>query len=368
MGFRDVFGHESAVRALQKALAANQLPGTYLFTGPQGIGKTTLALAFAEAAACLAPPTESLDSCGQCDSCRRARAGEHPEIALISPAGDQTQIWQFWDRDGRPAGILQHSLHFAPVIGRRRVYIIERADTLNEAAANSLLKALEEPPPYAVFVLLATHAGRLLPTVLSRSQLLRLLPAPIDELAQYLCARAGVAPERARAIAAYAEGRPGTALALARGKGVEAEINAILDLAEQIASATPLSALAHSERIRKQAATVKSLLNLDEAGTADASAETDSAPKERAGRRQLGILLDLVTAYYRDLLAASLGGPESAILHIDRAARIHEIAAQQPAGSWTRRLERLMLARRQIDQNANQRLVTDVLAIHLITT
>src|SRR5687768_11675164 len=186
MGFRDVFGHESAVRSLQKALASDQLPGTYLLTGPQGIGKTTLALAFAEAAACLAPIEEPFDSCGECDSCRRARAGDHPEIALIPPVGDQTQIWQFWDRDGRPPGILQHSLHFAPVIGRRRVYIIERADTLNEAAANSLLKVLEEPPPYAVFVLLATHAGRLLPTVLSRSQLVRLLPASINELAHFL--------------------------------------------------------------------------------------------------------------------------------------------------------------------------------------
>ena len=366
MGFRDLFGHDSAVRALQKGLASDQLPGTYLFTGPQGVGKTTLALAFAEAAACLSPKALPFDSCGECDSCRRARTGDHPEIALIPPAGDQTQIWQFWDRDGRPSGILQHALHFAPVIGRRRVYIIERADTLNEAAANSILKALEEPPPYAVFVLLATHAGRLLPTILSRSQLLRLLPAPADSLANYLVETAGLSAERARAVAHYAEGRTGTALALARGKGVEAEINAILDLAEQIAAGSPLSALFHSERIRKQAAAVKSLLNMDDAG-ADAAADADSAPKERAGRRQLGIVLDLITTYYRDLLASSLGGPESAILHRDRAERIREIAGRRAAVSWTRAIEQLMRARRQIDQNANPRLVTDVLAIRLIT-
>src|SRR5438105_8123451 len=186
MPFQYLFGHEPAIRALQKALATNELAGAYLFTGPQGVGKTTLALAFAEAAACLNPRNEPFDACGECDSCRRAKQGTQPEISLIPPAGDQTQIWQFWDRDGRPPGILQHSLNFAPSIGRKRVYIIERAETLNIAAANSLLKVLEEPPPYAVFVLLAPHAARLLPTVLSRCQLIRLTPAPVSGLAEYL--------------------------------------------------------------------------------------------------------------------------------------------------------------------------------------
>src|SRR2546421_7938683 len=183
MSFTSIFGHDAAIRSLQKTLAGDQLPGTYLFVGPQGVGKTALALALAKTVACLAPRTAPFDACGACDSCRRADAGTQPEIALIAPAGDQTQIWQFWDRDGKPAGILQHTLPFAPSIGRRRIYIVERADTLNEPTANSLLKALEEPPPYALFILLAPHPGRLLPTTLSRAQMVRLAPSPVAAVA-----------------------------------------------------------------------------------------------------------------------------------------------------------------------------------------
>src|SRR5213593_1520947 len=88
-----VFGHESAIASLRKALRAGQLAGTYLFSGPQGVGKTALAQAFATAAACLRPRTDPFDGCGECDSCRRALAGRQPEIVLVPPAGDQTQIW-----------------------------------------------------------------------------------------------------------------------------------------------------------------------------------------------------------------------------------------------------------------------------------
>src|SRR5207249_10940769 len=96
-GLASVFGHNSAVRALRRGLVANELAGSYLFAGPHGVGKTTLATVFGMAAACLTPNDHPFDACGTCDSCSRALAGAHPEILIISPAGDQTQIWQFWN-------------------------------------------------------------------------------------------------------------------------------------------------------------------------------------------------------------------------------------------------------------------------------
>src|SRR5215470_17328874 len=133
MSFASFVGNQPAVRSLQNALSEDRLPGSYLFVGPQGVGKTTLATAFAKALACLSPRSAPFDSCGECESCRRVESGSQTEIVNIAPAGDQTQIWQFWDRDGKPPGSLQRAIRYAPVMGRKRIFIIERADTLNEA-------------------------------------------------------------------------------------------------------------------------------------------------------------------------------------------------------------------------------------------
>lgn len=380
MPFASLFGLERPVRALQKALETGQVAGTYLFVGPEGVGKTALALAFAEAAACLEPRSAPFDACGACESCRRARAGAQPEIVLIPPAGDQTQIWQFWDRDNRPDGLLTHTLPFAPTIGRRRAYIVEQADTLNEAAANSLLKVLEEPPPYALFILLTPHAARMLPTILSRCQVVRLNPAPVTALATYLAETLGLDAERARTFAAYAEGRAGTALRLARNPAVEAEISRTLDLAETIPDAPPLRIFKIAETTRKLASGLKALVETEEKVPAPASSEGtvtggaaplgeengEATPKERVGRRQLGIVLDLLTLFYRDLLALRLNGPQAPIIHGERRDRLAALAERQPPERWIACLEALLLARRRVDQNASIPLLTDWLATQLI--
>jgi DNA polymerase-3 subunit delta' len=372
MPFSSLFDLKPALKSLTKALSGDQIAGTYLFVGPQGVGKTALAMAFAEAAACLSPQKDPFESCGKCDSCRLARSGQQPEILLISPPGEQTQIWQFWDRDGKPQGALQHTLQFAPSIGKRRVYIIERADTLTESAANSLLKVLEEPPPYALFILLTPHAARMLPTVLSRSQIIRLAPAPVRELAAYLASELDLPLERAQTLAAYAEGRTGTALRLARSTAVEAEIQRILELAEALASSAPLSALKLGEGIRKTASSLKALTETDSAVSGDktkvdAPAEDgEPASKERVGRKSLGVVIDLLAAAYRDLLALRLCGSDAGIVHGEYRERLAEIAERGAPERWMACLETLLLARRRVDQNAGIPLLTDWLAVKLV--
>ncbi len=367
MSFSSILGNRPAIRALQNALAEDRLPATYIFAGPQGVGKTTLALSFAQAVACLSPNLDPFDACGTCDSCRTFIAGSHPEIVLIPPAGDQTQIWQFWDRDGKPAGALQRSIRYTPVVGRKRVFIIERADTLNEAAANSLLKVLEEPPPFVLFILLAPHTARMLATVLSRAQVIRLAPMPVDELVNRLAEIEAVEPARARLLATFAEGRPGTALSLARSKETVDEMNAILDVAGKLPFADPLAAPKLAEEIRKVGASVKALTG--SASPANQSAEDDSSdggPREKLGRKQLGILVDLLVTFYRDLLSLRLGGRQALLSLDERREALAALAAGSTHERWQRNLEALLLARRRIDQNANVRLLTDWLTIKLI--
>lgn len=379
MLFSSLFGLEQPIRSLRNALAHEQIAGTYLFVGPAGVGKTALALAFAQAAACLDPRQNPFDACGECESCRRLETGTHPEVHVIAPAGEQTQIWQFWDRDNRPPGVLQHTLNYSPAIGRKRVYIIERADTLNESAANSLLKALEEPPPYALFILLSPHAARMLPTILSRSQLIRLTPSPVSALAAHLVKSMDIDPDRAWTIAACSEGRIGAALRLARSPAVETEIAKLVDLAETIAEGTPIRALKIGESIRKLATGLKALAETDsggappfppltkggEGGGATPSEDSEAAPKERVGRRQLGIVLEMLATVYRDLAALSLGGDQAEIVHGARRASLAAAARNRPPQWWMSGIEALLAARRRVDQNASIPLLTDWLAMRL---
>jgi len=366
MHLSELFGQEAAVEALRRALEAETLSGAYLFIGQNGVGKGAVARAFSQAAMCLQPTHNPFDSCGVCDSCRRFDNGTHPELMTVAPAGEQIQIWQLWTREGRPArGILSDTLNYSPLLGKRRVYLIEQAETLNESAANSLLKVLEEPPPYAVFILLAPHPARVLPTIVSRSQMVRLNAVPVAELTSYLQTVHTIEPDRAGMLASYSEGRVGQAVQMANTVAVGEEIGRILDFAETLAQSPRTRALRLAEQLRKQAAQVKALAgNMAEASE---SGDEESTSKEKVGRKQYAAVFDVLTVFYRDLLAlriATTGTPP--IVNRDRAAPMLRIAAMQEPAHWMRCLDSLLLARRRLYANANIALVTEILAMSLL--
>lgn len=366
-----LFGQEAAIRALRKALESGCLPGTYLFVGAAGVGKGALAQAFAAAAACLTPQTSPFDACGVCASCRALLAGRQADIVTIAPAGEQTQIGQFWDREGKSApGVLSRTLAYAPTQGHKRVYIIERADTLTESAANSLLKVLEETPPYALFLLLAPHASRVLPTIVSRSQTIRLNPAPVEALTDYLRTHLDVESDRAAMLAAYAEGRIGQAVQMAQNPNVGDEINKVLDYAESLPDAPRVRALKLAEQLRKLSGQMKALVG--EEAVAETSggdeAESGTTTKEKTGRRQLAVLFDLLVAFYRDLLVLRVGETGAGrIVNRDRAARLTRLAQSGSPERWMRCLDALLMARRRLDANANIALLTESLLMTLLT-
>lgn len=367
MHLSELFGQDAAVGALRRALEAETLSGAYLFIGQNGVGKGATVRAFAQAAACLSPQHQPFDSCGVCDSCRRIAAGTHPEIVSVSPAGEQLQIWQFWTREGKAhRGILSDTLNYAPLLGKRRIYLIEQAETLTESAANSLLKVLEEPPPYAVFMLQAPHPARVLPTIVSRSQMVRLRSVSAAELSQFLQARHGVEPVRAGMLASYAEGRIGQAVQMAQVSAVGEEIGRVLDFGEAVAQSPRVRALRLAEQLRKQAAQIKALAgNAPDTSDSGSDDESGSSTKEKVGRRQYAAVFDVLTALFRDLLALRIGGSEAHIINRDRADRLHRIANLHEPSYWMACLDALMMARRRLNANANIALVTEILSMNL---
>ena len=127
MSLASVIGQEAAVAALQSALAREEVPQSYLFLGPDSVGKAATALEFAKAVCCKNRAPGGTDACDTCVNCTRIAADQHPDVARIVPDGEFTRVWQLWSRPGHPPGALE-TINFAPVAAPRRFYLLERAE------------------------------------------------------------------------------------------------------------------------------------------------------------------------------------------------------------------------------------------------
>jgi DNA polymerase-3 subunit delta' len=187
--WQGIQGHDEIVERFRRTMAAGRLASTYLFVGPEGVGKRKFALKLAQALLCTESDEAALEPCGSCQACVLCGAGSHPDLHIVGcrPGKKYLLIEQFvGDRDHRGQEGLCHDLALRPMLGRRRVAIIDDADWFNQDSANCLLKILEEPPPDAVIILIGTSRSRQLPTILSRAQLVRFDPLPamtVQELA-----------------------------------------------------------------------------------------------------------------------------------------------------------------------------------------
>lgn len=178
MAWEGIEGHDEIARRLSIAASRGRLTGSYLFVGPDGVGKRSFALALARAVLCLAP-SGSLAACGRCPSCMLFGGGAHPDFDLVSKPPDRSTIpleSLIGDQIHRMREGLCWRLLLRPTVGSRRVALLLDADALSEEGANCLLKTLEEPPDSALIVLVGTSLERQLPTIRSRCQVVRFGP------------------------------------------------------------------------------------------------------------------------------------------------------------------------------------------------
>jgi DNA polymerase-3 subunit delta' len=242
MAFNQILGQNHAISILRQAMAHGRLAHAYLFAGADGIGKRLTALTLAKAMNCLAPP-EAGEACEQCSSCLKINSSNHADVLLIEPDGDFIKIDQVRE--------LQRQLRFRPLEGGRRACILDSADRLNEAAANALLKTLEEPPAETHLFLITSRPHNLLPTILSRCQWIKFKPLSRDHLARILISASSFTEEQALFYASLSGGSASQALSLGDRLDYQKRV-AWLEIFGNVFQKTPLEILEICEKIAKE--------------------------------------------------------------------------------------------------------------------
>jgi DNA polymerase-3 subunit delta' len=327
-----VIGQTRAVSLLQHGLEAGTLAHAYILVGPPHVGKMTLALNLAQALNCEAAERP----CLECTSCQKIASGGHADVQVIGLTQNENAA------EAKLIGIdqikqMQHSASLPPFEGRHKVFIIDGAELLSTEAANCLLKTLEEPEGKVTFILLTVNDSLLPATVVSRCQSLELPPLSTTALASTLVSNRGIEPERARLLAGLSHGCPGWAFAAAADDSLlqqrDEELNRLLDVImadceERFAYATQLAAQFNQNR---------------------------------------GLVygvLDLWLDYWRDLMLVKVGC-QDIITNVDRLDRLAEMAKGYRLTQIKTFIESIRAAAGQLRQNANPRLVLEVLMLDI---
>ncbi len=368
-------GQAAALAAVERMIRAGA-PQALLLVGPPSIGKTTLALDLAAGLLCHADDP-SVRPCGTCRSCRLIDTGEHQDLHRLAPEGPGRQV-RIGDPEDPDPGTVRHlirELARLPVEGAHRVALVEGAHRLNEDAQNALLKTLEEPPPGATLILCADEPERLLPTVRSRTAILRLGPVGIRAMEELLAEHGVEAPRSAR-LARLADGRPGLAVALAAAPEAVAAreelARSLLDLtdlgtAERLLAGRDLLARsADLARLGGAPGDVAPVAPPSDAGKAGATELDPDArpargtPAER--RLAAAALLATWTAVARDV-AVVAAGSRSAVRDPALLDDLDAVAGRMPAGAPASFARRLVRAAELLEMNANPELLVDVLVL-----
>ncbi len=318
-----VFGHDWAQELLRRSIQNGTSRHAYLFAGPEHIGKTTLARAFAQALTCEQPTgEEGLGACGRCRSCRLAAEGAHPDHRFFAPAGNQLLIDQIRE--------VVREAALSPVEGRYKVFIITEFERANVNAANALLKTLEEPSATTRILLVSHQPSGLLDTIISRCQLLRLRPLPESEVVRALQTRSGLADMEARRLARLSNGRIGRAFALAEDPDSWQAYSQRIQEMQAILSQTPAQRMAFARTLEKH--------------------------------QQLETMLQEWLLWWRDVLVLQNQG-QSLIVNQDRLDELRDLAQSVPQPQVRRFLDAIMITAHYLRKNVNRQLALEALLL-----
>ena len=279
----DIIGQSALIRRLKRIMDSGRIVHSYIFIGPTGAGKKTISKYFAKMLLC----DGGKKPCNMCKSCRQLESSNHPDIIRIVGQSKTIGI--------DPIRELRGDISIKPFQGQKKIYIIEKGDTMTPQAQNALLKTLEEPPDHAIIFILVENLAGLLPTIVSRCQIIRIPPLSAQQVAQIIKSRTRVAPDEALVFARLSQGIP--------GKGIELALS--------------------QEYHQMRDESLEILTKLTESSTAQAMGYVDYFLDKRDNAIEI---LDMIELFLRDVLVLKEGKLREIIINIDKIPFIESLA------------------------------------------
>ena len=323
LDLKEILGHEPIKEHFFNAVLTGNISHAYILSGEAGMGKKSLANAFALALLC---EKGQADPCRQCHACKQVMSGNHPDLIYVTHE--------------KPASIgvddvrrqINDTIQVKPYSSAHKIYIVDEAEKMTVQAQNALLKTIEEPPAYAVILLLTTNAEAFLPTILSRCVQLKLKPLKDGEVKDYLVSRMGVELSQAEIYTAFARGNLGKAIHLADSEDFRHLYGELLDLLKNLKKSDISELL---ERIRKM----------------------------KEDKLDIHQCLDFMQMWYRDVLMYKTTKDINLLIFKDEFSTVNAMSTVSGYEGLERILTAIDKARIRLDANVNMELVMELLLL-----
>ncbi len=320
MNFNQVIGHENIIEHLKASIIHNRINHAYIFDGIKGIGKETLAKAFAKTLNC---ESGRDNACCNCISCKTFDENNNPDIIYVTHQKKDINVSDVREQ-------IVKNITLKPYRNKYKIFIIPDADKMNILAQNAFLKTLEEPPEYGIFLLLCENYNKFLVTILSRCVMFKLHPLPYSAVADYLVKNQDVTPEQAQLYSIYSQGSIGRAKELINSE----EFRDIRDLA------------------------VETAISLESADMIELYSLVDKLKEQRGS---LDEILEIMYIVYRDALVLKETGNDSRLIQKDKITQTQEIAEKATEFQLINRCDAINDTRYKLSHNGNVQLLLETL-------